>query len=378
MSNQPNPAGPNALLRLVEKPDRGRCLVATRLIKPGEVVLVDTPLLLYPSSLASLPLFCSRCFRCLPGQPFPCPTCQVARFCSRRCLSLSHPRLLCHALPSLISGNATWPDDLLFLLSAYSLPGSSLLRLLSLHSNSRFPDESIQILHSQLSSLIPPNLVPLKFSQETTSSLISKEKTNSFSLITPMNTKFDGRGVAGSRAFGLYPWASMINHDCLPNVCRFDYVDELNRENNTDFTFRAFHQIKEGTEICISYVGVTRPYRDRQRSLMKNYGFKCECDRCKIEVKWKESQRKLEDEEEEEEETGEENEEQVVEGEGEELDSDDEDFPHAYFIRYMCDCGGNLAPLPPSDGLVSEMMECNCCGDVGMDTSYHSDPNNKF
>ncbi|KAJ3708493.1 hypothetical protein LUZ61_012198 [Rhynchospora tenuis] len=371
----PNANGPNALLRLVQKPDRGRSLVANRLIKPGEVVLVETPLLVYPSNLRFQHLFCSRCFHQVPGEPLRCPTCKVARFCSRQCLSLSHPRLLCHALPSLISGNVTSPDDLVFLLAAYSLPATSLLQLLSLHSNSRFPDESIQILHSQLSSFIPPQMVPLNFSQETTSSLISKKKTNSLSLITPMETKFDRRGLSGSRAYGIYPWASMINHDCLPNVCRFDYVDDRDRENNTDAIFRAFHQIKEGSEICISYVGVRRLYRDRQRSLMKDYGFKCKCDRCKIESKWKESQRKLEDEEEEE--AGEENEERVAEGEGEELDSDDEDFPHAYFYeRYMCDCGGHLAPLPPSDGSVSDMMECSCCGDVGIDTSISEDPNN--
>ncbi|KAJ6845709.1 histone-lysine N-methyltransferase ASHR2 [Iris pallida] len=42
-------------------------------------------------------------------------------------------------------------------------------------------------------------------------------------------------------------------------------------------------------------------------------------------------------------------------------------FPHAYFfVKFVCDvenCGGTLAPLPPSDdGTVSDVLECNVCG----------------
>ncbi|XP_078167154.1 histone-lysine N-methyltransferase ASHR2-like [Carex rostrata] len=336
-SNQPNPnpIGPAPpLLRLVEKPDRGRALITTGPIKPGQIVLVDSPLVVYPSSLASLPVFCSRCFRILPSQPFRCPSCHVARFCSARCLSLSHPALLCHALPSLISGNVTWPDDLLFLLSAYSLPSSSLLQLLSLHSNSRFSYESIEILHSELSSLLPSNVVPLHFSTETTSSLISKEKNNSFALVIPMDPKFEVCGVAGARAYGLYLWSSMLNHDCLPNVCRFDYVDDLHRENNTDFIFRALHEIKEGIEICTSYVGVTRGYRKRQRRLTEDYGFKCECNRCKLEGQLKENQVEEEEAEQDNEE------EEVGEEELEMSDIDDDDFLHR-----KDDPGGDGMPI---------------------------------
>ncbi|KAJ1704003.1 hypothetical protein LUZ63_003782 [Rhynchospora breviuscula] len=344
----PNPTGPSPpLVRLVVKPDQGRSLVAAGLIKPGQVVLVDTPPVLYPSSLASLPLFCSHCFRVLPSQPFPCPSCHVARFCSPKCLSLSHPHLLCHALPSLISGNDTWPDDLLFLLSAYSLPSSSLLQLLSLHSNSRYPDEQMPFIHSQLSSFIPPNLVPMHFSPETTSSLLSKKKTNCFLLINPMDQKF-GRGphgLGGARALGFYLWASMINHDCLPNVCLFDNIDDPTRENNTDLIFRALHEIKEGSEICRSYVVLSREYRERHSLLIEYYGFKCKCDRCKIESKWFENEGEYA-----------EGEEEMVEREG--------NFPHwDLLMRYTCKCGGTLAPLPPyPDGSVSDIIECNWCG----------------
>ncbi|KAF3337101.1 histone-lysine N-methyltransferase ASHR2 [Carex littledalei] len=374
-SSQPNPTGPlPPLVRPVEITGRGRSLVASGPIKPGQIILCDSPLLLYPSSLSSLPSFCSRCFRVLPSQPLPCPSCHVALFCSARCLSLSHPPLLCHALSRLLSVPSSSPD-LLFLLSAYSLPSSSILQLLSLHSNSPFPNESTQILHSQLCSLIPPNLIPMHFSPETTAALVSKEKVNSFCLMNPISSKNGDGEVTGVRAYGIYLSASLFNHDCLPNACRFDYIDDPNRENNTDFTFRALHDIAEGSEVCISYVCVTRGYRERQKMLMDDYGFKCECDRCNIESRWKENQGDEEvagDEnggEEMEEIEGEEDGEgemEMMEGNGEE---DDEDFPHQYFfLRYVCECGGTLAPLPPLHaGVSSDMVECNLCGTVRKD-----------
>lgn len=48
---------------------------------------------------------------------------------------------------------------------------------------------------------------------------------------------------------------------------------------------------------------------------------------------------------------------------------EDTDFPHAYFfVRYLCqreNCGGTLAPLPPADdGMVSNILECNVCGQL--------------
>jgi SET domain len=265
--------------------------------------------------------------------------------------------------------------DLLFLLSAYSLVSNSLLQLFSLHSNSPFPNESTQALHSHLCSIIPPNLIPMHFSPETTAALTFKEKVNSFCLMNPISSKNGDVDVTGVRAFGIYLSASLFNHDCLPNVCRFDYIDDPNRENNTDFMFRALHDIAEGSEVCISYICVTRGYRERQKMLMQDYGFKCECDRCKIESQWKENQGDEEDAGDEnggdmeEIEGGEDGEGEMEVEEEENGEEDDEDFPHQYFfLRYVCKCGGTLAPLPPShEGMSSDLVECNLCGTVRKD-----------
>ncbi|KAG6501434.1 hypothetical protein ZIOFF_041314 [Zingiber officinale] len=168
-------------------------------------------------------------------------------------------------------------------------------------------------------------------------------------------------------AYGIYPNASFFNHDCLPNACRFDYVDQA-RENNTDIVVRAIHDIPVGREVCLSYFPVTWRYLERQTRLMEDYGFRCECDRCVVEKDWSDDDDEDGEEKEDEDEEGMEEEDEAMENmdtTGE--DGEDGNFPHAYFfVRYVCDrenCGGTLAPLPPTaDGSPSNLMECNVCG----------------
>nr|CAB3504885.1 unnamed protein product [Digitaria exilis] len=85
-------------LRVADLPGRGRGLVAARNVGEGEVLLSESPALLYPSTLASLRSYCAACFRSLPSTPTPCASCRAAAFCSPSCAAASHPGLLCAAL----------------------------------------------------------------------------------------------------------------------------------------------------------------------------------------------------------------------------------------------------------------------------------------
>lgn len=124
-------------------------------------------------------------------------------------------------------------------------------------------------------------------------------------------------------------------------------------------------------------------FGDRQKRLLEDYGFTCNCDRCRVEANWKD-----EDEDEDEieiEVEDEEGDEPMVVSENENDiagDGGDNDFPHAYFfLRYMCNrdnCWGTLAPLPPSDSDASHsnLMECNVCGNLNKadeDEDFKSD-----
>ncbi|KAL6003647.1 hypothetical protein ACLOJK_023880 [Asimina triloba] len=378
---------PSPYLKLTEIPGRGRSLIVSQPgVKAGEILLQDSPLLLYPSSLplSSPPTFCSRCFRTLSSSSssLACPSCTTSLFCSPSCLSLaltsSHSPSLCAIFAIIRSASLPKLElitPLIFLATAYNLAASSppaFRRLLSLEGDPDLADaSSAAALHSFFSSLSPPPQTEVGFSLELTAALLAKDRQNAFGLMEP----FDGSGERAVRAYGIYPKASFFNHDCLPNACRFDYVDRVG-DGNTDMVVRAIHDIDEGREVCLSYFPVNWSYKDRQKRLLEDYGFVCECDRCQVEKNWKENE-------------GDDEDEGCMEGDDEEdvefMEEEEDnggggDFPHAYFfVNYVCErenCGGTLAPLPPSeDGSVSNVMECNVCGqlktevDAGGDSS---------
>ncbi|XP_057978002.1 histone-lysine N-methyltransferase ASHR2 [Malania oleifera] len=368
---------------------RGRALVSSQPLKAGQIVFRDSPILLYSafpfecdgassSSIAADRNYCSHCFRKLHiaagASIISCPSCSHTSFCSPSCrsaaLSSTHTPWVCRTLirlrncPSLVALDQDRQVQARFLVAAYNLAAvspSDFQILLSLQGAGDGNDAAV-FLHSLISSLSPP---PQSVSVELTAALLAKDKLNAFGLMEP----FSPGGERSVRAYGMYPNASFFNHDCLPNACRFDYVD-TDPDGNTDIIVRMIHDVPRGREICLSYFPVNEKYSHRQRRLLEDYGFTCECDRCKVEANWS-------DEEEEEE-------------EGDEMDEDSDDrmgmgvddvenaleaesdFPHAYFfLRYMCNrdnCWGTLAPLPPSnDGTPSNVVECNVCGSLKKD-----------
>lgn len=233
--------------------------------------------------------------------------------------------------------------------------------------------DSVFFLHNLVLSLFPSQSgFGSSYTVELTGALLAKDKINAFGIMEPFAPDKE-RSV---RAFGIYPKASFFNHDCLPNACRFDYVDGGNGEghgNKTDIIIRMIHDVPEGREICLSYFPVNLKYLERQRRLKEDYGFICECDRCKVEANWSDQEDEGLDEDEADDEG-----EAVMEGddddEGMKEDDDgsatrsDNDFPHAYFfLSYVCtkeNCWGTLAPLPPSGSTLTPTMECNVCGSL--------------
>lgn len=371
------------LVKLADVPGRGRALIASRDIKAGEILLSDAPLLLYPasptspassSSSISTLTFCSHCFRSLRSAPVPCVFCPSAVFCSTRCLSAGlssrhHPSLcgVLAALPPL--PNSDLLSQAHYLLAAFVLSSSSPANfhlLLSLDGGDASPTQDDAVfLHSLLGPLTG-------FSLELTAGLIAKDKRNSFGLMEPLRKEDAGRRTV--RAYGIYPNASFFNHDCLPNACRFDYLDR-DVDGNTDITIRAINDIPEGREVCLSYFPANWGYTERQQRLMEDYGFHCICDRCEVEKNWKnddDNDEGMEEEDEDERVEG-------MEGENcEDAGDGDADFPHAYFfVRYVCDqenCGGTMAPLPPlPEGTSSGLLECNVCGWLKKEEGFGGD-----
>ncbi|PHT39023.1 Histone-lysine N-methyltransferase ASHR2 [Capsicum baccatum] len=379
---------PNPFLKIEEIQGKGRSLIATQPLKPGQIILRDTPLLLYPASPFNNK-FCSNCFRIIQCSHIPCPSCPYAFFCSANCqsksISTSHTPWVCQSLSGMINSlhfpklSVDQQVEALFLVAAYNLAvvsPSSFRVLLFLQGDwggSVVSEAGVDFLHSVVGSCPNMNVGEFGFSKELTAALLAKDKVNAFGLMEPFDPD-RGSGERGVRAYGIYPMASFFNHDCLPNACRFEYVDsDGDSMSNTDIVVRVLHDVPEGREICLSYFPVNFKYFERQKRLKEDYGFTCKCDRCVVEANW--SDQEEEDAMDKEGEGSGEEEDEAMEEDMDdeenvnvEVEEGDQDFPHAYFfLRYMCNrenCGGTLAPLPPSDASPSTVMECNVCGNL--------------
>lgn len=348
--------------------DHGRSFVAARTIKSGEVILSEKPILLYPSaSTTTSSSYCHRCFRSLPPDKafVPCFTCGTP-FCSVNCHSIAatslHTPFVCRAYCLFESTRKEKPfvfdeEQVLFLIAAYNLalvnPGDFHL-LLSLHGRGDPTKASTVLLHDFIVSL--HDATHHELSVIVTADLLAKDAMNAFGLMEGYDKSMVNGNMKLVRGYGIYVYASCFNHDCLPNVCRFDYLDRdsndsndsYGQNSNTEISIRAIHEISQGNEICLSYFPVNWTYNERQHRLKEDYGFQCSCDRCLVEKKWN---------------TG------VVEEDDamESAKNSNEEFPHAYFfLNFMCsrlNCGGTLAHLPPSvEGVVSDQLECSGCG----------------
>ncbi|KAI3911287.1 hypothetical protein MKX01_004514 [Papaver californicum] len=340
-----NPANNKMLLKITEIQGRGRSLVSTQPLKAGQVVFQDSPILRYPATTPSkngeFSNFCSNCFKKLYANTTDsnnlnsCPSCSYyALFCNPKCqnsaLSGSHSTWVCQALSYIRYSSSNLP----FLQD----PDTQIQACFRLQSRSPLiPNPQTLALHLFIASLSPPQS-GFGFSPELTAALLAKDKQNAFGLMDD-----NSNSERTVRTHGTYPKGSFFNHDCLPNACRFDYVDGRNSSgsavpdniaNNTDIIIRVIHDVPEGREICLSYFPVTWNYLERQTRLKDDYGFECDCDRCKVEVNWKE--------------------EDDNSGTGMEPDNDE---------AMEDNCGGTVASLPPSqDGSPSDILECNVCG----------------
>lgn len=362
-----------ALLRQETIAGRGRGLVATRGLRAGEVLLRESPLLLYEEAEAAASVaFCSHCDRLLSHrETIPCSNCKAATFCSNLCLESarngSHNARVCKGIRALQTkqDNFSLEERTLarFLIAAYNLDSKAFAKLLELEGQEQ-DDEVVKKLHEFLAEVLddlPSDGLPM------TRELLARDACNTFGLMAPSKSG-EERIVRG---YAMYAQASMFNHDCLPNACRFEYVDR-DGDGNTDVIVRALHDIEEGTEVCLSYFPVDWAYGDRQKKLQVEYGFWCKCARCKVESEWKDDDDDVGESDEEELEVGK----TIVE---EDVDVED-DFGHAmFFVKYLCpveECGGTMAPLPPGEldaqGLEGS-MECNFCGHVRSDEEFHRD-----
>jgi hypothetical protein len=259
-----------ALLELRELPGRGLGAVAARAAAPGEVLLAERPLLLYPHAAAAAAVcaYCLRELALLPAPPAPCPSCAgAAAFCDARCAAAaaadpgSHCRAACALLAAAdASGlDAELATGMQFLCRAAALAATAAggdaaaaARLAALRAlaprGAAAPAAATAAaaadaaaLHARLAAAAAAaGAAACPLSAPDAAALLERDAVNGYGF----HLRFDpGAGAAAApssspgasaaaapaerrpRGAGLFAAAARVNHECLPNAARFDDLD---------------------------------------------------------------------------------------------------------------------------------------------------------
>uniref|UniRef100_A0A0R0E3N4 SET domain-containing protein n=1 Tax=Glycine max TaxID=3847 RepID=A0A0R0E3N4_SOYBN len=204
-----------SLLRMEQIPGKGRGLVASQLLKAGQILLLSSHPLLHLTLTMTIVL---------------------ESYLSLTIVLLSQRQVQAHLIVA--SHN-------LFL---HNHTPSKLHTFLYLHGT---PDDAIldaaNFLHSLISPLFPPQA---QLSVDLIAQLLAKDRLNSFGLMDPYSCNGPQRSI---KAYAIYPKATFFNHDCVPNASRFEYVDSTNDDyghNSTDMILMEDYGFTCGCDRC--------------------------------------------------------------------------------------------------------------------------------
>eukprot|EP00659_Diplonema_papillatum_P007616 gene7616-11664_t len=321
---------------------KGRGAVAKRDIRCGEVVAADVPLTLVPTFATDDGLeedqeddegshdeemagetakkACHRCMRVVDdvnaeGEPcITCESCSLAFYCSASCKAMHkaelHPEPLCRVLASLellfpdVAG--TKLEHLILLLQCHFLKKGAARPFGSAENVSYTADgaasyadvlklcedpaaieaawgaefrEAADLYQEVVKKCLPAG--EDRIAAGDAAGLLRRDAQNGFALTGKTHHSMKGTAVC--------PRLSMLNHACMPNCARIDYIDHaptseaLGGQHPTTTFFRAIQPIPAGTELTFSYTPINYRAEERGEHLLETYGIVCSCSRCVLE-----------------------------------------------------------------------------------------------
>ncbi|XP_066261854.1 SET domain-containing protein SmydA-8-like [Euwallacea similis] len=269
----------------------GRFLVANRDLRPGDAILVDTPLVFGPKPYKTDegPFSCVGCSKILPVITHLCPQCGWPA-CGAECDGLTSPQI--HGLEcQILKLRPRRPDesehqyfrfDILIVLRALFLQKTNkkkweMLLNLEDHLDDRGPESRVfKAVREKVSYIHDNYIVPLKeYESQSGGSILPHVSTDIMHKIyatldvnaTEITDLFD--------AFVLYPTASLLEHDCTPNTCQ-----NINEKDGFKITFRAALPIMKGEHITTTYTNILWGTQERRKHLKETKYFTCSCKRC--------------------------------------------------------------------------------------------------
>lgn len=261
----------------------GRHMVATRDIKPGEMILKEKPAAIGPKM--SSPANCLSCgkklepmkikdvydfYKCTTcNWPMCGPECEKAEIHKAECKVMSDRKYRCtikYEQPDKSEAAYCVIAPLRVLLMKDSNPRQfENVMALESHLDDRMNTPLYIVLKANLVTFII-QVLGLSFDEETILKVASIFDTNAF----------DVRCLDGSRRLrAIYITASMMNHSCRPNTRHVYLGDDHN------FAVIATVPIAKGDMITTTYTQTLLGTLDRRKQLRINKCFDCNCDRCK-------------------------------------------------------------------------------------------------
>ena len=262
-------------LQTIIASERGRYVVASRGLSPGELIWAEQPF-----SHVTDEKRCQACYRSLvPPQSahFSCKRCAQPCFCSSRCHTsgASDHAAECEIIQNIAAAQGA-SDAILsaarglrvffrLLNRVHTQPAafSKVEASLQEHYSDAPADEQqcLDAMAGMINRLVPSSL---RMEEKRLAKLVSRVNTNGFAVADPAGTQL------GS---ALYPRAAVrFNHSCVPTaVVSF---------HGSTLRLHALRRIARGEEVSIPYTELTASRAERQASLKAAYGFDCSCPRC--------------------------------------------------------------------------------------------------
>ncbi|XP_074674439.1 histone-lysine N-methyltransferase SMYD3 isoform X2 [Strix aluco] len=268
-----------AALERFPSPGKGSGLRSRRRVRPGQLLYRAEPFA-YVVTKEQRGGVCHRCLR-RNEHLHRCSQCKVAKYCDTSCQKeawLDHKQE-CRCLKSI---KPNFPPD------SVRLAGRIVFKLLRQSvclSERLYSFSDLQSNIEQLSEEMKDGLRHLA----QTLQLYLKTEIQDASHLPPVIDFFQiftkvtcncftiSNGEMQDVGVGLYPSMSLLNHSCDPNcVIVFEGYQLL---------LRSVREIQIGEELTISYIESLMPTSERQKQLMRQYCFECDCLLCQNQEK---------------------------------------------------------------------------------------------
>ncbi|XP_066258410.1 SET domain-containing protein SmydA-8-like [Euwallacea similis] len=259
----------------------GRYMGANKDLKPGELILKESPALIGPQLNGP-----ARCFKCF--KPINllmcsfCEQCNTALMCVDDCKGKYHPEEECLALKTqkmkgqILAENPSVIFPLrCILLSIYNPEVYEKILNLEPHLEKR-RDTAIWRRHklSVEEVLKETNLLTEKdVKEELVQRICGILDINSFEVRPPNNADNPITNPESQCLRAIYPTVAMIAHSCISNT-------HISVDDNFVMSIYAKVDIKQHQPILTNYSDVLLGNKERQEHLLEGKYFECDCDRC--------------------------------------------------------------------------------------------------